>query len=468
MQGRKLADRYCLIEKLGQGAMGSVWRAEHLTLRTKVAVKLIDPGIAESPGALARFQREALSAAELRSAHIVHVMDYGVDDGTPFIVMELLEGENLATRLARVIRLAPEEAKQVLLQVCRALTVAHGKGIIHRDLKPDNIFITREGDDDVAKVLDFGVAKRLDALSTSSDLRTRSGMLLGTPYYMSPEQAMGEVTIDQRADIWSLGIIAYECMTGQRPYNKDTLGALLMSICQDSPPVPSSVAVVPQGFDEWFARATARDPGARFQTAAEAANALKSLGSAVTSSILLSESVPAKVVSASLDTGTRRIAAAESFVPSAVTAATALPSIRMRRLALFAVPLLGLLTGSGYWALSKSARVRSTEATTVSAMPTLAASALAANPAAVTVIATQLPSATGVAASVEGAEVSEKQGDVGNEQRANVEVAPVPLPTAPSVVPQQPGQTPATAAHKPPPANPANGRPSRQVNHAGF
>ncbi len=145
MEGRVLAQRYRLVAKLGEGGMGSVWRAEHLTLNTQVAIKLIDPSIAQSKDALARFQREAQSAAELRSTHIVQIIDYGVDDNTPFIAMELLRGESVAERLVRLGRLSPNDAIQILSQVARALTLAHEKGIVHRDLKPDNIFIVREG-----------------------------------------------------------------------------------------------------------------------------------------------------------------------------------------------------------------------------------------------------------------------------------------------------------------------------------
>ena len=254
-----------------------MWRAEHLTLRTQVAIKLIDPAIAESSEALARFQREAQSAAELRSTHIVQIIDYGIDGNSPFIAMELLEGESLAARLARLGNLAPSEMIRILSQVARALARAHEKGIVHRDLKPDNIFVVHEGDDEVAKVLDFGIAKKVDALSASSGIKTHTGALLGTPYYVSPEQALGQSDIDHRTDIWSLGIIAYECLTGRRPFERDSLGALLMAICHEPLPVPSKVASVPTGFDKWFACAAARKPEARFQTVAEAASALRGL-----------------------------------------------------------------------------------------------------------------------------------------------------------------------------------------------
>jgi serine/threonine-protein kinase len=161
--------------------------------------------------------------------------------------------------------------------VARALQRAHDRGIIHRDLKPDNIFIVQESDGEIAKVLDFGVAKTLGALGTTSGVKTSTGTLLGTPYYMSPEQALAKEGVNHKADIWSFGIIAYECLTGVRPFETDSLAALFVAICQAKIPVPSSVADVPRGFDAWFAKAATRDLAARFDSASEAAAQLRSL-----------------------------------------------------------------------------------------------------------------------------------------------------------------------------------------------
>ncbi len=254
--------------------MGSVWRAEHVELGTPVAVKLIDPAIAMSPEATARFKREAQAAAALRSTHVVQVLDYGIDDQTPYIVMELLEGESLADRMARVRQLSPETLVDIFTQVGRALARAHERNIVHRDLKPDNIFLVREGDADVAKVLDFGIAKAGGSFSTTGGLQTRTGAMLGTPYYMSPEQASGKRGVDFRSDLWSLGIIAFECLTGARPFEADTLGGIVLAICAEPILVPSQVASVPAGFDAWFARVTERDPDRRFQSVSEMVSAL--------------------------------------------------------------------------------------------------------------------------------------------------------------------------------------------------
>jgi serine/threonine-protein kinase len=206
--GQVLADRYRLDAPLGSGGFGTIWRAQHLVLQAPVAVKLIDPEIAKDSGAVDRFMREARAAAALRSPHVVQILDYGFDGDLPFIVMELLEGENLAQRLRRLGRLSPNETARLLNHVARAISRAHEVGVVHRDLKPENVFIVRNEDEEVAKVLDFGVAKMDSGGLTTTSARTRTGSLLGTPYYMSPEQVQGNKEVDFRSDLWAIGIIA--------------------------------------------------------------------------------------------------------------------------------------------------------------------------------------------------------------------------------------------------------------------
>jgi serine/threonine-protein kinase len=273
--GRIIASKYCLLFELGRGGMGSVWAAEHLTLRSKVAVKLIDPGLAKSADAVRRFEREARAAAMLRSPHVVQVLDFGVDAGSPYLVMELLQGESLGTRLGRGGRLSLRETSLVMNQLARAVTRAHADGFVHRDLKPDNIFLVDEDNEFFVKVLDFGIAKALRRAPTLSDgYPTAAGVFIGTPHHMSPEQAEGR-SVDARSDLWSMGIVAFECITGSLPFQGDSLPALLRSICYDPIVVPSSVASVPLGFDAWFARAVARDRDERFQDAREFVEALE-------------------------------------------------------------------------------------------------------------------------------------------------------------------------------------------------
>src|SRR5687767_8426993 len=247
-----LAGKYRLVSLIGRGGMGSVWKAEHLGLRAPVAVKLIDQSIEMLPEALQRFLREAQAAASLRSPHVVQILDHGVDEGVPFIVMELLEGESLASRLERVQRLSPAETARIITQVARAVARAHEAGIVHRDLKPDNIYLVRNDEEEIAKVLDFGVAKATTHGMGAATGATRTGSVLGTPYYMSPEQAEGAKGVDHRSDLWSLGVIAWECLLGTRPFESETLGGLLLAICPRDMPVPSRAGQVPPGFDAGF------------------------------------------------------------------------------------------------------------------------------------------------------------------------------------------------------------------------
>jgi serine/threonine-protein kinase len=256
--------------------MGAVWLAEHLSLRSPVAVKLLDERITGDAQSLQRFLGEARAAAALRSPHVVQILDHGVDEGTPYIVMEQLDGETLAERLARSGKLSLAATSHIVTQVSRALARAHDAGIVHRDLKPGNVFLVRNDDEDIAKLLDFGIAKSLhDALSGPVQNLTTPGMLVGTPYYMSPEQAGGASTLDHRTDIWSLGVIAFECLLGRRPFEASALGGLLIKIREEPLPVPSRLGHVPASFDVWFARACARDVSERFDSAKAAAQELR-------------------------------------------------------------------------------------------------------------------------------------------------------------------------------------------------
>jgi serine/threonine-protein kinase len=259
--------------------MGAVWRAHDLNLGSAVALKLLDEEYADSSEARTRFEREARAAAALRSSHVVQIIEYGIHaDRFPYIAMELLEGETLAERLERAPggALPPADVCRILTHVARAVGKAHELGIIHRDLKPENIFLVRDDDEETSKVLDFGIAKLANAPregSTSS--HTRTGALLGTPNYMSPEQAHGNKTIDHRSDIWAMGIIAFECICGRAPFRSPALGELVLMICTGPIPKPSSIREVPPAFDAWFLKAASRDADQRFQTAREAASALR-------------------------------------------------------------------------------------------------------------------------------------------------------------------------------------------------
>ena len=296
--GTLILNRYRLESLLGRGGMGSVWRAEHVQLRSPVAVKLLDPAISTNEQVLARFLREAQAAASLRSPHVVQIFDYGVEDGTAFIAMEMLQGQSLNDRIAKNGKLSPDETFRYLQQVLRAMGKAHEAGIVHRDLKPDNIFICQD-EPEFAKVLDFGVAKVKNGdLAGSAGSRTQTGMMIGTPYYMSPEQTQAK-DIDPRADLWAIAVIAFECLTGVRPFTGDSFGELVIAINTKPTPLPSKHGTVPAGFDEWFVKATQRDRDRRFQSARDMSDELSKVGGAVgaaaRSAVLRTNQTPAIV-----------------------------------------------------------------------------------------------------------------------------------------------------------------------------
>ena len=277
MEGQIISGKYRLIRTLGKGGMGTVWLAQHLSLHTPVAIKLIDSEAAKNPLARSRFDREAQLAARIRSAHVVKILDHGVtDDGLPYIAMECLAGESLRERLSARGRLTPAETAKVVSHVCRALARAHDAGLVHRDLKPENIFVAQEDDAEIVKILDFGVAKTTDMLSATGMDPTRTGALLGTPYYMSPEQAQGLKSVDFRSDLWSVGVVVYECLTAKRPFTAPALGPLIARIL--GAPAPTLAQAAPESniapeIEAWMRKALARDPGARFASARELSEA---------------------------------------------------------------------------------------------------------------------------------------------------------------------------------------------------
>jgi serine/threonine-protein kinase len=271
-QGLVIAERYRLERKLGAGGMGSVWLASDMSLDSTCAIKLVDPDKVGNEEVRVRFQREARAAAQIRSANVVDVFDHGLWQGVPFIVMEYLQGEDLGARLDRKGRLDLRETYDIVAQVARALVRAHAMGIVHRDLKPENIFLVPGDDHEVAKVLDFGIAK-LDQYSLR-DKATKTGSFMGTPYYMSPEQARGK-NIDWRSDLWALGVIVFQCLTGKPPFESEALGDLMGMILYDPiPKITDRDASLPPGLERFWERAINRDRELRFQSAKELADAL--------------------------------------------------------------------------------------------------------------------------------------------------------------------------------------------------
>lgn len=264
-----------LVRPLGEGGMGAVWVAEHLALHTQVVVKFIAAGLKDSKEAVERFSREAAAAAQVRSPHVVQTLDHGITaDGMPYIVMELLEGRDLGAFLETEGRCSPELVVEIIAQLARALDRAHERGIVHRDIKPGNIFLCDGGRGDVfVKLLDFGIAKGVDVPKVDSG--TKTGAMIGSPFYMSPEQILGSKTVDHRSDLWSVGVVAYEALTGEKPFDAETMGGLAIRIHSEPLPLPSTrVPGLSPAVDAWFQRACARSAPDRFSSAKQMAQEL--------------------------------------------------------------------------------------------------------------------------------------------------------------------------------------------------
>jgi serine/threonine-protein kinase len=271
---------------LGEGGMGAVYEAENTTIGRKVAIKVLHPAQAKKKIAVKRFHQEARAAGRIGHPNICEVYDLGtLDDGSPYLVMERLVGETLAARIARDSGMAVLDVIDILAQVLSGLAAAHDLGIIHRDIKPENVFLTdRPGMPPVAKLLDFGVSKvifRVVGEDEEGDL-TRTGMVMGTPYYMSAEQARGERNLDGRVDVYACGVLMYEALTTKRPFAGKNYNALLMAILTGSS-IPASQLRpnLPPDIDRILARAMARKREDRYQSATEFQSALVALGEAM-------------------------------------------------------------------------------------------------------------------------------------------------------------------------------------------
>jgi serine/threonine-protein kinase len=268
--------QYSLRRKLGEGGMGEVWLAEHGLLRRPCAVKFIRPDLAADPATAARFAREVQAVTGLSHVNTVRVYDYGrADDGSFYLVMEYLDGPTLEELVRTLGPLPPARAVHLLRQVCGALAEAHAAGLVHRDLKPGNVIVaTLGGQADVAKLLDFGLVQDLSAVADGR--LTRTGTVLGTPAYMSPEQAAGESTVDARGDVYALGAVAFFALAGRPPFQGRTVGQVLAAHRSESPPsladlrpeVPADLAAVVD-------RCLAKNPADRFRSAADLDQALR-------------------------------------------------------------------------------------------------------------------------------------------------------------------------------------------------
>jgi serine/threonine protein kinase len=271
--GQIVFGRYLLERELARGGMSSVWVATDRKLKREVAIKLMAPDYATSDTARRRFEREAMTVAKLQSPHIVQIYDYGIDHRTPFIVMELLVGEDLRTRLKRARRLSLQVLAPLVLQVSKGLAEAHAVGLVHRDMKPANIFLVRSHSEELAKILDFGVAKAQKVEEIDEKELTQEGSLVGTPQYMSPEQIRC-LDLDFRSDLWGLGVIIYRALVGRLPFRGKTPPDLGVNICSaDYVSATTAAPDLPPGVDMFMSMALARDVEDRFGSAKEMAAA---------------------------------------------------------------------------------------------------------------------------------------------------------------------------------------------------
>jgi len=274
--GMVLQDRYRIVKKIGDGGMGAVYEGEHLMIKRRVAIKVLHPQYAQNEEIRKRFQREAQAATAIGHPNIVEVTDMGkLPDGSAYMVLEFLAGRDWAADISKQGAQPLGKVAHILTQVCEALTAAHGKGIVHRDLKPENVFlIERGGDPDFAKVVDFGISKIAGPEGAEHSL-TQTGTALGTPYYMSPEQCQGKKDIDQRADIYSMGVMLFQALTAQYPFDDESYPMLVLKICTQSPPLISDYRHdVPPEMQNILHRMLAKDREHRYSSAAEVKAAL--------------------------------------------------------------------------------------------------------------------------------------------------------------------------------------------------
>ena len=271
--GSVVGTNIVLERPLGSGAMGTVWLAQNKALSSQVAVKVLNERVEADDRARARFRNEAKAIAQLDSPHVIRVFDYGVsDEDEPYFVMELLRGRDLKQEIEARGALPLDDVALIVKQTCRGLRQAHEAGLIHRDLKPANVFLLKS-DEVFVKILDFGIVKQMDA--TDMGL-TETGALVGTPYYMSPEQFVAPKSIDHRSDIWSLAVVAYAAVCGKLPFLGATVGALSMAVHKGDFEAPDSVKPdLPGGLARFFRRAFQVLPEARFSSVSEMAAAFE-------------------------------------------------------------------------------------------------------------------------------------------------------------------------------------------------
>ena len=276
--GSVVNGRYLIGEQLGSGGMGSVYAAHHVQLGTKLAIKVLLPELLSDEAAIERFDREARAAAKITDENVVRILDVGqLESGAPYMVMEFLEGQDAAIHLKEHGRLPIDQAIDAMLQACAAVAAAHALHIIHRDIKPSNLFfVPRSAGRPLVKVLDFGVSKILVGGNNETGQVTKTGSILGSPGYVPPEQWFSSRAADKRSDIWALGLVLYEFLTGRLPFDEVSIPILATKIAYEPAPPPSQLRPeIPPDLEQVILRCLAKSPDDRFQDVAALAEALE-------------------------------------------------------------------------------------------------------------------------------------------------------------------------------------------------
>ncbi len=469
-----VVDKYTLVRLLGQGGMGAVYEARHAKLARRVGIKFLLPELATNREVLRRFENEAKAAGGLEHPNLVAVTDVGTaTDGAPYLVMEYLEGEDCSKLLRRMGPLPVPRATDIVVQACRGLAVAHRASIVHRDLKPENLFITDAGDGtDLLKVLDFGIAK---LRPTDASVVTGTGATFGTAFYMSPEQARGAGDVDPRTDVWSLGVVLYELLTGRKPFQGEQFLQVIYQILSVEPPPASSVRPgLPAKLSEIIERAMVKEADDRLPSVLELAEVLLPFAGRTSNAqrVLSAEALAATRATPETRTGEARrapsAAPGRSRAPSSPAVPAATPATR-RRAAPRIVAALALaaavIGGVAYWMARRApATPERAEAAAMAPAPPPApsSSSLSPQPAAViaapppvAVPATPPPAAVAVPPATtvsRRSRIPSERSERGQERRP-VPVAPVvPVavaPAPPAVAPAAPTPKPAAPAGHP-------------------
>jgi len=418
-QGQIVEGKYRVARLLGEGGMGAVYECEDASIQKRFAIKVLHASVADDKNAVGRFEKEAQAAGRIGSDHITDVIALGtLPSGDRYMIMEFLDGTTLSGRIKDKGKLTPSEVAPTMVQLLEGLEAAHKAGIIHRDLKPDNVFLLRSkaGIKDFVKILDFGISKFNRLSGDSAMSMTRTGAVMGTPYYMSPEQAKGSKEIDGRSDLYSTGVILYEAVTGQVPFNADTFNELIFKIVLEAPPPPEQIVPdLDPGFSAIIRKAMNRDPSQRFQTATEFQEAI----------MQWMQGGGVKLFEDSSTSAATRIAlhAHDAPAPPAVHAEEPVALPKKSNTGLLVGAALGavLLLGAGGFALTRSGDKGEKQAEPAATTPAATSAPVAATSAPV-VIPVPVPSTTESAAPIASA-----------------------APVASADKPAKPGDKPATA-----------------------